>query len=291
MSQKLYWCDQTFVLDPLRDIVEEKEIYGLIVLDAKEATIGFLKGKQIEQAKKMESTVPGKTVKGGMSQGRYDRIREDALNEFYTKVADSTAEIFLKEKNLKGIIVGGPGPQKEIFVREKYLNYMLQKKILGIKDIGYTGPEGLEELVHRSGDLLEQAAVTKERELTAKLFSELKVGGNVVYGLDEVRKALDAAAVEQLLVSEDFNYVHVKLKCQNNHGDEKDLPRHLIDNQRCVECGQQMNVVEETDIIDNLLEQAAKAGASVEYISTSTPEGRQFREIGGIAAFLRYKLS
>jgi len=290
MAQKLYWCDQTFVLDPLREIVSEKEIYGLLVLDAKEATIGFLKGKQIEQAKKMESTVPGKTVKGGMSQGRYDRIREDALNEFFTKVADAAGEIFLKEKNLKGIIVGGPGPQKEIFVREKYLNYMLQKIILGIKDIGYTGPEGLEELVQRSSDLLEQAAVTKERELTGKLFSELKTGGNVVYGLDEVRHAIEAAAVEQLLVSEDFNYVHVRLKCQNSHTEEKDIPRHLVSQQKCSECSQQMNVEEEHEIVDDIIESAAKAGATLEYISTNTPEGRQFREIGGIAAFLRYKL-
>ena len=291
MQQKLYWCDQQFVLDPLRAIVEEKEFYGLIVLDAKEASIGFLKGKQIEQTKRMDSTVPSKTVKGGMSQGRYDRIREDALNEFFTKVADAAGEIFLKEKNLKGIIVGGPGPQKEIFVREKYLNYMLQNKILGVKDIGYTGEEGLEELVERSLDLLEQAAVAKERELTSKLFSELKTGGNVVYGLEEVRKAIEAAAVEQLLVSEEFDYVHVKLKCQNGHEDEEDMPRRLVSMHKCVECGQQMNVVEENEIADDLVEKVVKAGATVEYISISTPEGRQFREIGGIAAFLRYKLS
>ena len=168
---------------------------------------------------------------------------------------------------------------------------MLQNKILGVKDVGYTGEEGLEEVVQRSSDLLEQAAVTKERELTGKLFSELKTGGNVVYGLDEVRHAIDVAAVEQLLVSEDFNYIHVKLRCQNGHTDEKDILKHLVNQQKCVECGQQMNVEEEHDIVDEIIEAAAKAGATVEYISTNTPEGRQFREIGGIAAFLRYKLS
>jgi peptide subunit release factor 1 (eRF1) len=52
-----------------------------------------------------------------------------------------------------------------------------------------------------------------------------------------------------------------------------------------------MNVVEEKEIVDELVEQAVKAGATVEYVSVNTPEGRQFREIGGIAAFLRYKLS
>lgn len=65
MMQKVYWCDQTFVLDPLKDLIAEKEVYGLIVLDAKEATIGILRGKNLEIVKKMESTVPSKTVKGG----------------------------------------------------------------------------------------------------------------------------------------------------------------------------------------------------------------------------------
>jgi len=66
LKTKLYWCDQVFVLDPLKEVVEEKEVYGLIVLDAKDANIGLLVGKTIQPLKHMESRVPAKTVKGGM---------------------------------------------------------------------------------------------------------------------------------------------------------------------------------------------------------------------------------
>ena len=34
MLQKIYWCDQEFVLKPLKELIMEKEVYGLIVLDA-----------------------------------------------------------------------------------------------------------------------------------------------------------------------------------------------------------------------------------------------------------------
>ena len=37
MNTKVYWCDQVFVLEPLEDMVKDKEVYGLIVLDAREA--------------------------------------------------------------------------------------------------------------------------------------------------------------------------------------------------------------------------------------------------------------
>ncbi|PIU23159.1 MAG: peptide chain release factor 1, partial [Chloroflexi bacterium CG08_land_8_20_14_0_20_45_12] len=33
LNQKLYWCDQKFVLEPLKDMLTEKEVYGLIVID------------------------------------------------------------------------------------------------------------------------------------------------------------------------------------------------------------------------------------------------------------------
>jgi peptide chain release factor subunit 1 len=122
LSTKLYWCDQVFVLEPLEEMVREKEVYGLIVLDAREANIGLLKGKAIEPLKHLESTVPSKSVKGGMSQKRYDRIREDALNEFLKKVGEVASKIFLEQPTLKGIIIGGPGPTKFSFAEGKYLH-------------------------------------------------------------------------------------------------------------------------------------------------------------------------
>jgi peptide chain release factor subunit 1 len=244
----------------------------------------------VETIKKMESTVPSKTVKGGMSQSRYDGIREDALNEFFKKVAALAAESLLKEKNLVGVIIGGPGPTKETFFKKKYLNYQLQNKVLGVKDIGYTGPEGLDELIQRSQDLLKEAAIAKERDLMAKFYGELKAEGNVAYGYTETDKAVDAGAVEILMISEEFNWVHVKLRCADGHEKHEDLPKTLAAVQKCEIDGKTMEVVEEKDLADEMIEKAARVGAKVEYISTSTPEGRQFKELGGIAAFLRYKL-
>ena len=65
LSIRLYRCDQTFVLEPLEEMLEVKEVYGLVVLDRKEATIGLLVGKKIKTLQKFNSMVPGKTTKGG----------------------------------------------------------------------------------------------------------------------------------------------------------------------------------------------------------------------------------
>jgi len=225
------------------------------------------------------------------SQKRYDRIREDAINEFLTKVGEVASEHFLKQPELKGIIIGGPGGLKEVLAKEDYLHYQLKKKILGIKDIGSTDEYGLEELVFKSQDLLKETIISKERELMQKFFVELKNNGNVVYGFEETMKALEAGAVEILLLSEEFNWLHVKFKCICGFASEKDLPRFLIEKQKCPKCGQKLVVEESKELVDELVEKASSLGVRIEYISTETQEGKQFKELGGIAAFLRYKLN
>ena len=290
METKIYWCDQVFILEPLEELIKEKEAYGLIVLDAREASIAMLKGKRIVPLKHMESTVPSKTVKGGMSQGRYDRLREDAINEFLTKVGETASQSFLEQENLKGVIIGGPGPVKDRFAEKDYLNYQLKKKLLGIKDIGYTDEYGLEELVKRSEDLLEKAAIVKERELMQKFFTELQKGGNIAYGYTETMKALELNAVDVLIVSEAFDWVKVNLRCQNGHYVEKELPKTSIENQVCETCDKKLEIQSAEELGDVVAEKAANLGAKIEYISVDTAEGKQFKEIGGIGAFLRFKL-
>ena len=62
---RLYRCDKEFVLDPLKEQLEVDEIFGLLVMDRKEATIGLLEGKRIEVMQKMTSGVPSKVRAGG----------------------------------------------------------------------------------------------------------------------------------------------------------------------------------------------------------------------------------
>jgi len=62
---RLYRCDKEFVLEPLKEQLEVSEIYGLLVMDRKEATIGALEGKRIELLQKMTSGIPSKVRAGG----------------------------------------------------------------------------------------------------------------------------------------------------------------------------------------------------------------------------------
>lgn len=251
LNFRLYRCEQTFMLDPLKQMLEHKVVHGLIVLDKREANLGLLKGNAIEELVSLTSGIPGKAKTGGQSAQRFARIREEMTKEFFKRIAEAANKQFLELKELKGIIIGGPSPTKEDFFDSGYLNNELKKKVIGLKDLSYTGEFGLHELVDKSADLLKEEEITEEKAAVNSLLEMLrKDPDKVAYGKKEVRNALEAGAVEKLLLSES-------------------LPEEEVE--------------EFQDLGD-------VHGAEVQLISVDTREGVQLRDLGGIAAILRYAL-
>lgn len=423
---KIYRCDQRFVLDPLKEMLREKEIYGLIVLDAGSAEIGLLKGKKIEKLKHLESVVPSKTVKGGMcvyendgvyltngktkiknirktdevlsfsfeknrfvvknpscimkrkakeayrivtelatitltpqhivfvnngkitekfagelkigeklfyvknrkifcipikeiekiyanaffydleipethnfvvngiivhnSQARYDRLRAEEIMKFLKKVGETASEFFLQEKDLKGVLIGGPGPVKEELPKGEYLHYQIKQKVLGVVDTSYTEEQGLQELVVRGEHLIQQASIVKEKRLLNEFFKHLqKDDGLAVYGIEEVEKALNYGALETLIISDEFDWLRVSYKCSSCGFPLKKNVKPKQKFQKCPKCKIELTIEEETDLSEYFIEKAKEVGSKVEIVSVETREGAQFKELGGIGGILRFK--
>jgi len=249
INTKMYRCDQTFVLDPLLEIMQVKEVYGLVVMDRREATIGVLEGKIVRVLKKMTSGVPGKMRAGGQSAQRFERLTEIMAVDFYRRICEAMKDQFFNMPKLKGILIGGPGPTKETMLKEGMLVTALKQKILGVKDIGYTDEYGLKMLVQASQDILEQQEITKEKEEMKNFFTLLATRPDMVaYGEAEVRHVLQLGAVERLLLSK------------------------KLEKEKMIE----------------FEEMALAISATVILISIDTDEGKQFNNLGGIGAILRY---
>lgn len=160
-------------------------------------------------------------------------------------------EQFLGNKNLKGIIVGGPGPTKYDFIDTGFITTEVKDKIIAVKDLGYTGEFGFQELVDKSQDVLAKEDIMNEKKIMAKFFNLLaKHPGKVNYGEKDVMDNLKMGIIETLLISEDLE-------------DQK---------------------------IENFEKEAKKVNSKVEIISTETREGVQLRDLGKVAAILRYEV-
>ncbi len=287
----IYRCDSKFFIEPLKAMLGEKDIYGLLVIDRKEATIGFLKGTRIDVVKHLESMVPSKHHQGGQSSRRFERLIEQAVHEFFKKVGDKANEIFLNE-NIKGILIGGPGGTKDSFVNGDYLHHELKKKIIEIFDTGYTDEYGLHELVEKASKTLRKLEIFRERELLNRFLKEIKKpdGGLAVYGEREVREYLEKGAVDILLISEGLRKYRVRWKCPQCGKEISETIRGEVPTKKCPECDTDMDIVEKKDLIEEYYELADASGAKVELISDESEEGKIFANaFGGIAAILRYR--
>ena len=201
LSMKLYHCDQTFFLQPLKDMLEaRKDFYGLIVIDKKEATLGMLEGKMIKKLLHLTSGVPSKIRAGGQSSVRFERLREGATKEFYRRVSENAKQFFLDQK-IKGILVGGPGMTKEEFLKEGDIPTPIKEKIIAIKDIGYADEHGLKLLVEECQDILANVEVMEEKKKLREFFDAL-VKDKAIIGLEKVKKALAYGAADKIFISE-----------------------------------------------------------------------------------------
>lgn len=300
LSVRVYRCDQEFILEPLYDMLEAKEVYGLLIVERNEATIGLLKGKSIEMVDSLTSGVQGKTRAGGQSAHRFERLREAADHEFRKRIAEHADRIFLDQKNLVGILVGGPGYTKNKLLEGGFLYHELQKKVIGVLDTSYNGEYGLRELVDRAKDILQNLEMTQERNLVQQFLKELVNDGPVTYGEKEVRYALEIGAAETVLLSEDVDLYRITLRCEAcDHTEEKTLSedrlkelKDTLNTLNCPQCGNlKIVVADEKELIDDFTDMADATGGTVELISTETEEGMQlFRAFGGIAALLRFKV-
>ncbi|MEM1623557.1 MAG: peptide chain release factor aRF-1 [Sulfolobales archaeon] len=203
-----YRTDKYFHTEFLESMVEESDVYGLIVIERDEATIGLLKGGAIVVLDELEAYIPGKHSKGGWSQRRYDRIIEEMVEEFYKKVGEKASNYLiplLEAGKLRGIIVGGPGYSKLDFVKGEYLDYRLQKAILGSPiDVSSQGEPGLRELVEKAKEFIKETKYHKVKEVLEEFKYHLaKDDGLAAYGEIEIARGLELGAVEVLIVVED----------------------------------------------------------------------------------------
>jgi peptide chain release factor subunit 1 len=296
----LYRCDSRFHLEPLFDILKEKATYGIMVIDGSGATYAILRGKRLEIVKSISSGIAGKHRAGGQSARRFERLREVEINEYFKRAASYAAQIFSDIPDLKGIIIGGPGPTKQDFVEGRYLHYTLQDKVLAVVDTAYVDEQGVKEVMAKAPEILKNVRYVQERELVQQFLGELgRDSGLAVYGVEEVRKHLEAGSVRVLLLSEELDLLAVTVKCSACGFSEQRTVKEgellsleaETSKKPCPRCGvAALQLGEKTDLIDALTELAEKSNGEVEMISTSHEEGEMLlKSFGGVAALLRYK--
>ncbi len=294
----LYEVDDHFRLEPLREMLRNQRVVGLIAMGSKDASFGILNGERLELLENITSGIPGKTVKGGQSQRRYERERDMEVTYFFHRVAEHAAKAFLENHKVTALIVGGPGQTKQDFLKGDYLNYELKNALLSTVDTQSAGKEGVKEVLAKSSETLKNMCAPEEKMIVQRLLADMgKQDGLATWGLDSVLNALKNGEVEVALVTDNTDMIEIVVMCKRC-----ELSRAKIVNKKmkaqavqemisspCEKCNAEEYEVEEKDIIDVLEDAASQTDARVEVISTESEEKAKLTALGGFAALLRYR--
>jgi len=165
-------------------------------------------------------------------------------------VKDITKKISEMMENYDYLVLGGPG-----FKKEEIFNNLSEdlKKRCVLESSSVVGETGIKEVVKRGAleKINANIRVKEEMKKLKEFFSEIAKEGKVTYGIENVKNACEMGAVEELLITED------KLKNEE---------------------------------IEDLLKMVENQGGKITIIHLTHDYGKMLGKIGGIGAFLRYKV-
>jgi peptide chain release factor subunit 1 len=287
LETNLYRCDSVFWLEPLEKMVSSRDAYGIVVLDGSDATLALLQGTELRIVDKIHNLAHSKVRKGGQSANRYARLIEEGKEYYHKKIGEAMDSLFVGK--VKGIIIGGPGPIKEYFLKEKTFNYQL--KVIGVVDTGYVDEHGAREVLEKAGDLIKDQEAVKEKRFFDEFMKTVIKSEKAVYGLEQTLGVIANKRAQLVLVSEEAPFSVVHFKCPSCDTEEprtyeKDREEKTT---KCLKCGSSMNQVDVAPLAEYIIELCRAAGIKVEVISTNTSEGQQFLNgFSGIGAILKY---
>jgi protein pelota len=187
-------------------------------------------------------------------KGEYARPRTELFGELGSA---------LSHLDVDAIVLAGPGFTKNDardYIAEEYPD--AAEKIVKTVDTAGVGDRGVHEVLKRGAidDVQEETRIAEESRLIDDLMDGIATGEKVAYGIEAVDEAAAFGAVEHLLV------LDARLRDERQGRGDWDVD------------------------VNDVIETVEQKGGDVTVFSAEFAPGQQLKNLGGIAALLRYRL-
>jgi protein pelota len=187
-------------------------------------------------------------------KGEYARPRAELFEELASA---------LSHLDVDAIILAGPGFTKRDardYIANNYPE--VDERISQVVDTSGVGDRGVHEVLKRGAveEVQAETRIAREAELIDELTSRIAQGYEAAYGVEQVAQAADFGAVETLLVLDE------RLRAERQGEGDWDVD------------------------VNDVIETVEQKGGDVVVFSSEFAPGEQLRNLGGIAALLRYRL-
>src|SRR5690349_9158189 len=268
---RLFVSDRPHVY-PLARVIDEHRRYAVVLADTNRARIFvFATGRAVEE-ESVENVKTKRTSVGGWSQARYQRHEENYHLHHIKEVID-VLERVVSEEGIEHIILAGDEETVVPLFREQ-LPQILSEKVIDAVSLGIDTPE--HELLEETAKVFKRHDSLTDMEKVERLLNEYRADDLGVAGVADTLAALSNGQVEEMLIAakaESIQYDKEEV--------EKVLKLYDVD-------GALPEELDQRTVADELVRRAnVLSSARVTFIEDST----RLERIGGVGAFLRYRIS
>ncbi|MFD1642348.1 mRNA surveillance protein pelota [Halohasta litorea] len=186
-------------------------------------------------------------------KGEYSRPREELFGELGSALGHLDTD---------AIILAGPG-----FTKQDARDYIVEnhrdlEELITVVDTSSAGGRGVHEVLKRGAveEVQDETRIAREAETIDELMVRIGDGAKAAYGIEAVQEAAEFGAVEELLI----------------------LDERLRD-ERQAEGDWEIDV-------NGVIDSVEQKGGEITVFSKEFQPGQQLKNLGGIAALLRYRL-
>jgi protein pelota len=219
------------------------------VLDRENAVFAKLKKQGFEVLSEIKGDVQKKEERANKSP----QNKKGFYNEIYEKMKD-----YDERYNFDYIVVASPAFFKEDFV--KIVKNQKIKDKIRLSGCSSVSKNAINEVLKREelANVIKDDKTSKEVKLVEKLMEEISKDNKAAYGLNDVSKAVEMGAIQELLITDSFI---------NEKREKGNFQK-----------------------IDRLMKKAENLKADIHIISKENEGGKKLEGLGGIAAILRFKI-
>jgi protein pelota len=193
------------------------------------------------------------TFTGTTGKGEYARGRGELFAELATALARMDADAF---------ILAGPGFTKQDAYDHIEADHPEVAEKMTVVDTASVGDRGVHEVLKRGAveDVQRETRIAAEADAIDELTRRIATGHEAAYGPEQVQKAAEYGAIDELLILDE--------KLREERGPDGEW---AID-------------------VNELITDVERKGGEITVFSSEFDPGLQLRNLGGVAALLRYRL-
>lgn len=267
----LLWIDSSPYIRPLAELVDEYETFLVVAADLHRARVHLVTSGLVAGSKTIRGDVKNRVKKGGWSQKRYQRRRDNERHHYAKEIGELVARLDEQEELSRIVLLGTPEVLRE--VREA-LPASVAEKIAAAAPPGLADPDDPEEVLAKAFELHFLQEREDERGLWERVREEALSGGLAVTGASEVLAAAREGRIDEMICLRDLEIEGMRCRdCEL---------LALAKPQQCPAC--KSTSVFSVDLVEEIVELVVLTDGTTDFVDPLPGLG----EVGGLAAMLRW---